>query len=37
MESCKGARRQKVRYNGQGKVIFSQGKVSEKSRNFISD
>ena len=27
----------KVWYNGQGKMRFCQGKVSEKSRNFISD
>ena len=27
----------KARYNGQGKMNFGQGKVSEKSVNFISD
>ena len=27
----------KVQYNGQGKMNFGQGKVSEKSGNFISD
>ena len=27
----------KAGYNGQGKMNFGQGKVSEKSGNFISD
>ena len=27
----------KVQYNGQGKMNFGQGKVNEKSGNFISD
>ena len=27
----------KVWYNGQGKMRFGQGKISEKSGNFISD
>ena len=29
--------RTKARLNGQGKMNFGQGKVSEKSGNFISD
>ena len=28
---------EKAQYNGQGEMNFGQGKVNEKSRNFISD
>ena len=45
MDSCtqaertavKGGEGSKERYRGQGKMKFGQGKVSEKSGNFISD
>ena len=36
-DGSKGLRRMKAQYTGQGKMDFGQGKVSEKSGNFISD
>ena len=35
--AVRGGGGSKARYNGQGKMRFGQGKVSEKSGNFISD